>query len=129
MLSLAALLLAGSVFAHVLTAAFGWASTTHNFGTVPQGKPVTVRYAFTNTGEAPLLVTKAKGSCGCTGVEWPKEALLPGHKGEIRATFNAAALGTFSKSVYVESNADDGPVTLTFRGEVVADGKPAASGR
>lgn len=123
-----ALLVAGTVVAHTLAAAFGWASTTHNFGKVQQGKPVTVSYAFTNKGEAPLLVTYAKGSCGCTGVEWPKEAVLPGATGQIKATFNAASLGAFSKSVYVESNADGGPVTLTFNGEVVAEGS-ATKGR
>lgn len=128
MLSLSALLLAGTVFAHTLAAAFGWVNTTHEFGKIRQGKPVTVSYSFTNKGEMPLLVTSAKGSCGCTGVEWPKEAVLPGAKGEIKATFNAATLGAFTKSVYVESNADGGPVTLAFKGEVIAEDK-AVEGR
>ena len=122
MLLLSALLLAGTVFAHALAAAFGWTSTTHNFGKVRQGKPVTVAYSFTNKGKAPLLITNAKGSCGCTGVEWPKEAVMPGATGEVKATFNAASLGTFNKTVYVESNAKGGPVTLIFNGEVVAEG-------
>ncbi|MEZ0484550.1 DUF1573 domain-containing protein [Fibrella aquatica] len=116
-----ALLVTGTVIAHTLAAAFGWANTTYNFGKVKQGKPVTVSYTFTNKGEAPLLVTSAKGSCGCTGVDWPKEAVMPGATGQIKATFNAASLGAFSKSVYVESNADGGPVTLTFNGEVVTE--------
>ena len=123
-----ALMIAGTVFAHTLAAAFGWTSTAHDFGKVRQGKPVTASYSFTNKGEVPLLVTNAKGSCGCTGVEWPKEAVLPGATGQIRATFNAATVGTFSKSVFVESNAEGGPVTLIFKGEVVAEGS-AASGR
>ena len=122
MLLLSALLLAGTVFAHALAAAFSWTSTTHNFGKVRQGKPVTVAYSFTNKGKAPLLITNAKGSCGCTGVEWPKEAVMPGATGEVKATFNAASLGTFNKTVYVESNAEGGPVTLIFNGEVVAEG-------
>ena len=108
------------MFAHTLAALFGWATTAHDFGKVRQGKPVTVSYSFTNKGETPLLVTYAKGSCGCTGVEWPKEAVLPGATGQIKATFNAASPGTFNKTVYVESNADSGPVTLTFKGEVVS---------
>ncbi|RYF73697.1 MAG: DUF1573 domain-containing protein [Cytophagaceae bacterium] len=127
-LLLSALLVAGTVVAHTLAAAFGWTSTTHDFGKIRQAKPVTISYTFTNKGEAPLLVTYAKGSCGCTGVEWPKEAVLPGATGQIKATFNAASLGAFSKSVYVESNADGGPVTLTFKGEVVAEGN-ATNGR
>ena len=123
MFSLSALLLAGTVFAHTMAAAFGWVNTTHEFGKIRQGKPVTVSYSFTNKGEMPLLVTSAKGSCGCTGVEWPQQAVLPGAKGEIKATFNAATLGAFNKSVYVESNADGGPVTLAFKGEVIAEDK------
>lgn len=123
-----ALLVAGTVVAHTLAAAFGWVNTTHDFGKVRQGKPVTVSYSFTNKGEAPLLVTYAKGSCGCTGVEWPKEAVLPGATGQVKATFNAASLGTFNKTVYVESNAEGGPVTLVFRGEVVAENS-APTGR
>ena len=121
-----ALLVAGTVFAHTLAAMFGWTTTTHDFGKIRQGKPVTVSYAFTNKGEAPLLVTYAKGSCGCTGVEWPKEAVLPGATGQIKATFNAASPGAFSKSVYVESNAAGGPVTLVFKGEVVAQSSATA---
>lgn len=128
MLLFSALLLAGTVMAHTLAAAFGWTSTTHDFGKIRQGKPVTVSYSFTNKGEAPLVVTYAKGSCGCTGVEWPKEAVLPGATGQIKATFNAASLGTFSKTVYVESNAEGGPVTLSFKGEVVAESN-STSGR
>ncbi|MBO0952149.1 DUF1573 domain-containing protein [Fibrella forsythiae] len=127
-LLLSALLVAGTVVAHTLAAAFGWTSTTHDFGKIHQGKPVTVSYTFTNKGEAPLLVTYAKGSCGCTGVDWPKEAVMPGATGQIKATFNAATLGAFSKTVYVESNADGGAVTLMFKGEVVAEGT-APSGR
>ncbi|MEZ0609910.1 DUF1573 domain-containing protein [Fibrella sp. WM1] len=115
----ALLLLAGTVFAHTL-ASFGWTKTVQELGRIPQGKPVTVTYAFTNTGTTPLVVTKAQGSCGCTGVEWPKEAILPGASGQINATFNAAALGTFNKSVFVESNAGEGVTTLQFKGEVVS---------
>ncbi len=124
-LLVSALLIAGTVFAHTLIAAFGWVSTTHDFGKIRQGKPVTVSFSFTNKGESPLLVTSAKGSCGCTGVEWPKEAVLPGATGLIKATFNAAALGAFNKSVYVESNAEGGPVTLAFKGEVITESKPS----
>ena len=130
LLSLSALLLlASTVFAHVLAAAFGWVNTAQDLGRIRQGKPVSINYTFTNKGETPLVVTYAKGSCGCTGVEWPKEAILPGASGEIKATFNAAALGAFNKTVTVESNADGGMAMLTFKGEVVADEKAGVNGR
>lgn len=123
MFASALLLLVGTVFAHTLAAAFGWTSTTQDLGRIRQNKPITVTYAYTNTGTTPLLITHAKGSCGCTGVEWTKEAVMPGASGQVKATFNAAATGAFSKSVFVESNAGEGLVTLQFKGEVVTEDK------
>jgi hypothetical protein len=125
----AMLLLATASFAHFLAAAFGWTNTTQDLGRIRQGKPISISYTFTNTGTTPLVVTSAKGSCGCTGVEYPQAAVMPGAKGEIKATFNAAALGAFNKSVFVESNASEGVATLMFKGEVVADEKATVSGR
>lgn len=111
--------LLASVAMTVPSALFNWGKTTHDFGRISQGKPVTAEFVFTNRGEGPLLISHAKGSCGCTGVEYSKEAILPGASGRIRATFNAAVPGTFNKSVIVESNAEGGPATLYVKGEVV----------
>jgi hypothetical protein len=100
-------------------AAFGWTETNYDFGRIVQGKPVTATFKFTNKGEAPLIISNARGSCGCTGVEYPKEPVMPGKTGEVKATYNAAAMGAFSKTVTVESNAEGGMVTLMFKGEVI----------
>ncbi|AXE17433.1 DUF1573 domain-containing protein [Runella rosea] len=109
---------ASLVFAGAAVAAFGWTETDHNFGQITQGKPVTAEFAFTNKGAAPLIIRKAYGSCGCTGVDYPKQPIMPGASGTIKATFNAAAVGTFNKTVTVESNAEGGLVTLNIHGEV-----------
>ena len=114
-------LLTASVAMTVPAALFNWKTTTHDFGRIAQGQPVTAEFTFINKGEAPLLVNNAKGSCGCTGVDYPKAAVLPGQSGKIRATFNAAAPGAFSKTVTVESNAEGGSQTLYFKGEVVKE--------
>jgi hypothetical protein len=114
-------LLTASVAMTVPTALFNWKTTNHDFGRITQNKPVTVEFTFSNKGEAPLLISTAKGSCGCTGVDWPKAAVLPGQSGKIKATFNAAALGAFSKTVTVESNAEGASQTLNFKGEVVKE--------
>jgi len=103
------------------TALFNWRKTSHDFGRIVQNKPVTARFAFVNKGELPLVISSAKGSCGCTGVEYPKAAVLPGQSGEITATFNAGVAGAFSKSVTVESNAETGIQLLSIKGEVVAE--------
>ncbi|WP_428658268.1 DUF1573 domain-containing protein [Runella sp.] len=110
---------ASVVFASAVAAAFKWVETEHNFGQITQGKPVTAEFKFTNQGQAPLVINKAYGSCGCTGVEYPKEPIMPGASGIIKATFNAANVGTFNKTVTVESNAESGLVTLNIHGEVV----------
>ena len=115
-------LLTVSIAMTVPTALLNWRSATHDFGRITQGKPVTAEFAFTNTGEMPLVINSAKGSCGCTGVDYPKAAVLPGQTGKIKATFNAAALGAFNKTVTVESNAEGGLQTLSFKGEVVKEG-------
>jgi len=114
-------LLTASVAMTVPTALFNWRSAAHDFGRIVQGKPVTAEFTFTNTGELPLVINNAKGSCGCTGVDYPKAAVLPGQTGKIKATFNAAALGAFNKTVMVESNAEGGSQTLSFKGEVVKE--------
>ncbi|GAB3510574.1 DUF1573 domain-containing protein [Spirosoma knui] len=101
-------------------AIFKWASTTHDFGRIEQGKPVTAKFTFTNTGDLPLVINTARGSCGCTGVDFSKDPIMPGQSGSVKATFNAAAPGAFSKTVTVESNAEGGLTVLHFKGEVVS---------
>lgn len=105
--------------ANFAAASFKWSETTHDFGRIPQGKPVTVKFAFTNAGDEPLIVKNANGSCGCTNVAYPKEPVQPGQSGEVQATFNAEAVGPFTKTVSVESNAAEGLTILTFKGEVL----------
>ncbi|MVM34628.1 DUF1573 domain-containing protein [Spirosoma sp. HMF4905] len=118
-------LLTASMAMTVPAAIFNWRSATHDFGRVIQNKPVTAEFSFINKGELPLVINQAKGSCGCTGVEYPKTPVMPGQSGVIKATFNAAALGAFNKSVTVESNAEGGTQMLYFKGEVVKEGVAA----
>lgn len=110
---------ASVVFASAVAAAFSWGQTQHNFGKIQQGKPVVAEFKFDNSGQNPLIISNARGSCGCTGVEYPKEPIMPGASGVIKATFNAANVGAFNKTVTVESNAESGVVYLEIRGEVV----------
>ncbi|MFY8165393.1 MAG: DUF1573 domain-containing protein [Sediminibacterium sp.] len=94
---------------------------THDFGNIPQGVPATYEFVFKNTGKTPLIVTNAAASCGCTTPEWTKEPIKPGKTGTIKATFNAASPGPFTKSVTVVSNAKNSTVLLYLKGDV----KPA----
>lgn len=99
-------------------AKFKWEKTTHNFGKIDQGKPVSIEFLFTNTGTIPLVISNVKGSCGCTVTNYTKEPIAPGKKGNVKATFNAAAMGAFNKSVRVTANVEGGIETLFIKGEV-----------
>ena len=98
---------------------------THNFGKIEQGKPVTQEFVFTNNGTDPIVITNVSASCGCTTPSYTKDPVLPKKTGTIKATYNAAAMCTFNKSITVFSNAESPSLTLFLKGEVVD--KAAAS--
>lgn len=67
-----------------------FAETEFDFGDIAPGDKVTHEFSFKNTGEADLVISDARGSCGCTVPEYPKEAIAPGAGGKITVTFNSA---------------------------------------
>lgn len=99
---------------------FEWDKTVHDFGKIPQGKPVTVTFNFKNAGKKPLILTNVSTSCGCTVADYTKESVLPGKSGYVKLTYNAASMGAFNKSGTVSANTTPKEVTLAFKGEVVA---------
>jgi hypothetical protein len=104
---------------------FAWTETTKDFGKIEQGKPQTHAFTFKNNGNAPLVLSNVQASCGCTTPEWTKEPIAPGASGVIKATYNAAAAGAFSKTITVTSNTPTATTVLTIKGEVLT--KPAAA--
>lgn len=94
--------------------------TTHDFGKIKQGVPVTYEFAFTSNAEAPIIIETATASCGCTTPTWPKQPILKGKSDKITAGFNAAAAGPFHKSIYVKIANVTAPVELKISGEVVS---------
>ena len=85
--------------------------------------PTTVTYAFTNTGDKPLVISNVTASCGCVNVDWTKQPIPAGGKGTVSAVFDAEAIGHFYKEVGVYCNASPMPIYLEFNGEVTADAK------
>ncbi len=78
---------------------------TYDFGKVIVGGKLSHTFKFTNTGEVDLLITKAKGNCGCTVADYPKNAIKPGQGGEISVTFDTSGrMGTHKKSVFITAN-------------------------
>lgn len=99
-------------------AAFGWEKTEHDFGTIAKDVPVTHKFTFTNKGNAPLIITSVKASCGCTVADYSKDPIGPGESGYVKATYNAATSGVFSKTVTVNANTSEGVVLLGIKGIV-----------
>ena len=59
----------------------------HEFGKVDVNSENKYSFSFINSGNEPLKISNAKGSCGCTVPNWPKEPILPGKSGEIEVIF------------------------------------------
>ncbi|MGD1842581.1 MAG: DUF1573 domain-containing protein [Thermonemataceae bacterium] len=95
----------------------------HDFGTIPQGTPVTTEFSFKNTGKTPVVISEVKTSCGCTTPFYTKDPVPPGQSGVIKASYNAAKSGDFNKSITVKTNAGD--TVLFIKGSVVAKDQPA----
>lgn len=92
----------------------------YDFGTIKEeaGK-VTHRFEFINTGGGPLVIQNVTASCGCTAPDWTRKPIPPGSSGFVAATYNPAGRpGAFSKYLFVDSNAEQGRVRLTIKGEV-----------
>src|SRR5579862_2794891 len=61
-------------------------STTRDFGIIPEGQKLEVAYRFLNSGNKPLIIARVQPSCGCTIAEQPKEPVMPGKEGIIKAS-------------------------------------------
>lgn len=92
--------------------------TEYDFGTIPQGKPVTYKFEFKNIGKDPLIIRNASASCACVNPNWTKEPILKGKSGFVEATYNAVAHGPFTKTVTVNYVGDFVPTVLTIKGTV-----------
>lgn len=83
-----------------------------NYGNIENASTGLRIFKFTNTGEAPLVITNAKGSCGCTVPSYPKEPIMPGESNEIRVKYDTKRTGAFTKYVTLTTNAKE---TTTVR--------------
>lgn len=101
------------------TTTLSFAESTFDFGEVEEGEKVSHVYKFTNTGNEPLVISNAKGSCGCTVPKWPKTPIAPGEAGEILVEFNSKGKpGKQTKRVTVTANTDPAQTFLTITGQV-----------
>lgn len=94
-------------------------TTTHSFGKIKQGIPVTYIFTFTNNSAKPAVIEFANAECGCTTPEYSKDPILKGKSSTIKVTYNAANPGTFKKNVNIKFVSGKLPLVLTIDGEVV----------
>ncbi|GAA4317247.1 DUF1573 domain-containing protein [Mucilaginibacter gynuensis] len=99
---------------------FKFVEEKHDFGKVPQGTPVSTVFEFTNVGKEPLILSDVRPTCGCTIADYTKTPVKKGAKGNIKITYNAAAVSPFNKTIVVTSNAKTPQKNLIIIGEVVA---------
>lgn len=117
------------LFISVITFSFGQSSAKivfeeelFDFGELPEGPKVETEFVFTNTGSEPLIISNAKGSCGCTVPSWPKTPIAPGETGVIKVVYNTARRpGNFTKTITLTSNADTPSKVIKIRGSVVKE--------
>ncbi len=91
--------------------------TEHDFGKIPQGKPVYYTFEIVNVGSQPLKLDDVHASCGCTTPEWSREEIAPGATAHIKVGYNAASEGGFDKVVTITYNTNQSKI-LKIKGNV-----------
>lgn len=96
----------------------------HDYGEIDKGADPYCAFMITNTGNEPLIISNAKGSCGCTVPEWEKEPIMPGESSVMKVKYDTKRVGPINKSVTITSNAVNSPTkVIRIKGKVLA---PAA---
>ncbi|MBD3864335.1 MAG: hypothetical protein ACI9NI_001775 [Olleya marilimosa] len=97
--------------------------TTIDYGTINKGDNGVRTFEFTNTGDAPLIITKVSSSCGCTVPKKPENPIMPGDSGEIEVKYDTQRVMPIRKTITVLSNAETPTVSLKIKGEVIDPSK------
>ena len=87
--------------------------TVHDFGTIQDGSPQETVFNYTNTGDAPLVISEIKSTCGCTvPQDWSRAPLLPGESSMFTVKFNGKGVNKTSKTVTISANTKSGKETV-----------------
>lgn len=91
----------------------------YDFGKIKAGDKVSYSYSFENTGKAPLIITDARASCGCTIPSWPNKPINPGGKEAIKVIFNSEGKsGLIDKQITITANTVPAQTLVHLIGEV-----------
>ena len=109
-------------FAQDKMAKIEFKETTIDYGTIEKGADGVRTFEFTNTGDAPLIISKVNSSCGCTVPKKPDGPIMPGEMGEIQVKYDTKRVMPIRKTITVLSNAETPTIALKIKGNVIAPG-------
>ncbi|TCP22168.1 uncharacterized protein DUF1573 [Tenacibaculum skagerrakense] len=101
---------------------FKFDSELINYGKITQGSEGKRVFKFTNVGDAPLIISDIKSTCGCTVPSKPEKPIMPGEKGQIEVSYDTKRLGGFSKAITIYSNAKQERMMLKIKGYITKAG-------
>lgn len=105
------------------TAKIEFKSEVIDYGTIEKGADGLRVFEFTNTGDAPLIITRVYSSCGCTIPKKPDAPILPGKTGVIEVKYDTKRVGPIRKTITVYSNADEPTKAIKIKGEIIDPSK------
>ncbi|WP_088342255.1 DUF1573 domain-containing protein [Robiginitalea sediminis] len=111
-------LLSYGVSAQEKMAKIEFKTETLDYGDIAKGSDGVRVFEFTNTGTAPLVISKVSSSCGCTIPKKPEAPIMPGDSGEIQVKYDTNRVGPIRKAITVISNADTPTKILKIKGTV-----------
>lgn len=98
---------------------FEFVSETIDYGTIEHRTDGKREFTFKNTGNSPIIITRAKGTCGCTVPTVPQRPIMPGETAKIGVKYDTKRVGAFSKSIILYSNASEKTKTIRIKGKVL----------
>ncbi len=116
-------LLSLGVYAQEKVAKIEFKTDVIDYGTIEKGSDGVRIFVFTNTGNAPLIISKVKSTCGCTVPKKPDGPIMPGETGEISVKYDTNRVNPIRKTITVTSNADTPSVALKIKGLIIDPSK------
>jgi hypothetical protein len=95
-----------------------WTAKSIDIGRTLQNNTATASFELTNTGNAPLIISRVDADCDCTAPEWPKKPIMPGQKATITLQYDASSIGQFQKGAIVTANTSPAQHSLVMTGVV-----------